>query len=95
MFCGSCGAEIEDGMKFCSNCGSAITKATQNAVGEGKPLEKQKAVVKSDDASSLGFAVLSCLLPIVGLILFIVWRKSSPQKAKSCGKGTIVGLIIV
>jgi hypothetical protein len=94
MFCGSCGAKIEDSMKFCSNCGGVVTQTSQNITEEGNRLEKQKVAVKPNDAPSLGFAILSCCLPIIGLILFIVWIKSRPQKAKSCGKGTIVGLII-
>jgi hypothetical protein len=57
-------------------------------------LEKQGEIKKHNDSSSLPFAILSCLFPIIGLILFFVWRKNRPQKAKSCGIGTVIGLII-
>ena len=46
-----------------------------------------------EDASSIGFAVLSFFFPLVGLILWLVWNDSSPKKAKSCGLGALVGFL--
>lgn len=46
------------------------------------------------DSRSFGFALLSFFFPIVGLILWIVWRQETPQKAKSCGIGAIVGTAV-
>ena len=45
------------------------------------------------DAPSAGFAVLSFFFPVVGLILWLVWMNTSPLKAKSCGKGALIGFI--
>jgi zinc transporter ZupT len=42
----------------------------------------------------MGFAVLGFFFPIVGLILWLVWRENLPRKAKSCGKGALVGALI-
>ena len=47
-----------------------------------------------NDASSMGFAVLSFFFPVIGLILFLVWKKDTPLKAKSCGKGALIGVIV-
>jgi hypothetical protein len=55
--------------------------------------EKQ-SVKKSNDAPSFGFAFLSFLFPLIGFILFRVWNNSSPQKAKSCGKGAYIGFFV-
>lgn len=46
------------------------------------------------DAPSTGFAVLSFFFPIVGLILYCVWRDTLPQRAKSAGVGGLLGFII-
>lgn len=46
------------------------------------------------DARSGGFAVLCFFFPIVGLILYLVWKDEKPLKAKSCGKGAIIGVIV-
>jgi len=47
-----------------------------------------------NDAPSFGFAFLSFLFPLIGFILFRVWNNSSPQKAKSCGKGAYIGIFV-
>jgi tryptophan-rich sensory protein len=47
-----------------------------------------------DDKPNGGFAVLGFFVPIVGLILFLVWNKEYPRKAKSCGKGALIGFIV-
>jgi hypothetical protein len=46
------------------------------------------------DAPSGGFAALSFFFPVVGLILWLVWKDQYPLKAKSCGKGALIGLIV-
>jgi len=84
-YCSGCGAELVDEAVVCVKCGrSVVTNATPQVVGE----------VNLNDAPSFGFAFLCFLFPIVGLILYLVWNNSSPKKAKSCGKGAIVGFIV-
>lgn len=46
------------------------------------------------DAPSTGYAILCFCFPIVGLILYCVWRESLPQRAKSAGVGGLLGFII-
>lgn len=46
------------------------------------------------DAPSTGFAILCFCFPIVGLILYCVWRETLPQRAKSAGVGGLLGFII-
>lgn len=46
------------------------------------------------DAPSAGFAVLGFFFPLVGLILFLVWNDRTPLKAKSAGKGALIGVCV-
>ena len=46
------------------------------------------------DAPSTGFAILSFFFPLVGLVLWLVWKDKTPLKAKSCGKGALIGVIV-
>ncbi|MCL1840456.1 MAG: hypothetical protein FWF75_01720 [Propionibacteriaceae bacterium] len=46
------------------------------------------------DKPSGGFAVLGFFIPLVGLILWLVWKDQTPLKARSCGKGALIGVII-
>ena len=39
--------------------------------------------------TALGF-----FIPIVGLILYLVWKDQTPLKAKSAGKGALIGAIV-
>ena len=45
------------------------------------------------DAPSFGFAVLGFFFPVVGLILYLVWFDRLPYRARSAGKGALVGVI--
>ncbi len=48
----------------------------------------------SEDSGSAGWGVLGCCFPLVGLILFLVWKDNKPRSAKSAGIGAIIGVVI-
>lgn len=48
----------------------------------------------TSDAPSAGFAVLGFFIPIVGLILYLVYENKQPMRAKSAGKGALIGFIV-
>lgn len=87
MFCKYCGKEIPDGSTFCPECGANLTENTP-------PQTPRPPVANPEDSSSFGFAFLCFLFPIVGLILYLVWKNTLPLRAKSCGKGAIVGVVV-
>ena len=45
------------------------------------------------DSGSFGWAVLGFFFPLVGLILFLVWKDSKPLSGKKAGIGALVGVI--
>ncbi len=45
------------------------------------------------DAPSPGMAALGFFFPIVGLILYCIWKSDRPQRANSAGKGALAGFI--
>ena len=75
--------------------------ATPQAVNgqEGTiPTEKvQKSPVKNApvEGGTFGWAVLGFLLFPIGLILFFIWRREYPKRAKSSGKGAFLGLVLL
>ena len=81
MFCKNCGKEIDPSAVVCPNCGCATDNYS--------PAKK----TSEDDSSSFGYAILGFLIPLVGLILYFVWKDSMPLRAKSVGKGALVGFI--
>lgn len=78
-YCTKCGKEIMDDAVICTGCGCA----------------QEVTTAKNDiDSSSVGFALLGFFIPIVGLILYFVWKESQPLKAKSAGKGALIGFCV-
>lgn len=74
-FCSKCGKEINEEAVICVHCGCSIA---QNKVAE-------------NDAPNMGFAILGFFIPLVGLILYLMWKDQTPLKAKSAGKGALFG----
>lgn len=81
MFCKKCGKEIDDSAIVCPDCGCATDNYKQ---------------VKSteQDSSSIGYVFLGFFLPIIGLILYFLWKDSTPLRAKNLAKGAIIGAIV-
>lgn len=46
------------------------------------------------DAPSFEYMVLGFFLPVVGLVLYIVWKDQMPLRAKSAGRGALIGTIV-
>ena len=82
-FCKNSGNQLADGAGFCPNCGTA-----QNAV----PV--QTAAPAPVDNGGFWWGALGCCVPIVGLILFLVWKDTKPKTAKSAGKGALISVIV-
>lgn len=109
MTCMYCGEQIADGLKFCPNCGAALpveapsmnqSYATPNPQ-PGQPQYQQPeiqfnapAAQPLNDSGSIGWGVLGFFFPIVGLILFLVWKNTKPQSAKVAGIGAIIGFVL-
>lgn len=82
-YCKNCGKEMNDNTTFCPNCG-----ASQNAASSQT---SQPTVV---DNGGIGWGLLGCCIPIVGLILFLVWKDNKPKTSKAAGIGALVGVIL-
>ena len=50
--------------------------------------------MSTQDSSSIGFGILGFFIPLVGLILFLVWKNEKPLKAKSCITGAAIGFVL-
>ena len=46
------------------------------------------------DSGSIGWAVLGFVIPLVGLILYLVWRDQKPKSAKMAGIGALVSVLL-
>ena len=99
--CKKCGKELPEGAQFCPQCGASMVEgqapsqaAWQPSSPQPSPYAQGAPVPRVDDAPSGGFFALGFFFPLVGLILFLVWKDQLPLRAKSCGKGALVGFIV-
>lgn len=81
MYCKRCGKYVPEGKKVCPFCG-------ESDLSIFAPMDKS-----SNDCTSLGYAILSFFLPLVGLTLYIVWKEFYPMRASSCAKGVIASIL--
>jgi uncharacterized membrane protein YvbJ len=79
MFCKNCGQEIDDNADVCIHCGVATGK--KGYYGNS-----------SDNPSHLA-GVASCCFPVVGIILYFIWKDDKPQSASLVCKWMIGGVV--
>ena len=46
------------------------------------------------DRGGFVWGLLGCCIPVVGLVLFLVWRDEKPKTAKAAGIGALVSVIL-
>ena len=78
-------------MAFCKYCGAQIDDNAVVCTSCGVAQNTAPAVV---DKGGFGWGVLGCCIPIVGLILFLVWKDTKPKTAKAAGIGALVSVIL-
>lgn len=79
-------------MKFCPKCGNQLVDEAVICPACGCSQESAKPAVQ--DGKSFGFAVLGFFVPVAGLILYLLWKDTTPLKAKSAGKGALISTIL-
>lgn len=47
-----------------------------------------------NDKGGFLWGLLGCCVPIVGLILFLVWKDQKPKTAKAAGIGALVSVVV-
>ena len=70
---------VDETSLYCNNCGTRLDNTQNQTNYEDKP--------------SFGFAILGFFIPLVGLILFLIYEGKKPKRAKSAGKGALIGFI--
>lgn len=78
MYCKYCGKEVYADAVVCIHCGRALNDC-QDSI---------------DDSGHIGWGLLGFLVPMVGLILYIIWKNDKPKNAVIAGKGALINLCV-
>ena len=78
-------------MAFCKYCGAQIDDNAVVCTSCGASQSTAPAVV---DKGGFGWGLLGWCVPIVGLILFLVWKDTKPKTSKAAGIGALVSVIL-
>ena len=94
-----CGAMVSRKITNCPNCGnllnpSVISASTIEIINQSSTDTDSLNKSKVKDKKSLGINILSVLFPIVGYIVYFVWRKETPIRAKSILTSALIGSAI-
>ena len=74
---------------YCSNCGKEIDEKAYVCPYCGV---KQKQATNDESIGGLG--ILCFLFPLLGLILYLVWKENKPKKSSGAGKTALWGFIL-
>ena len=77
---------------FCKNCGQPMDEHSNVCPNCGAVQNQTPPVV---DNGGIGWGLLGCCIPVVGLVLFLVWKDTKPKTAKAAGIGALVSVFLI
>ena len=75
-YCKNCNSELNDNAIYCSHCG----------------LTQEIEINKVNDKGGFWWGLLGFVVPLVGFILYLVFRNERPKTSKACGIGALINL---
>ena len=79
MYCPNCGDQISAYAEVCPKCGVRVKETSSS--GEDKP--------------NIAVNLLSfCCIPILGIVMFFVWKDDKPRAAKSALIWSLVSIVL-
>ena len=90
-YCRNCGQFIDSDATFCPECGSRQFNGTSNV---DDSYYSGRGDLHQEDSGSIGWWFLGFFIPLIGLVLYLVWKDSKPLSAKRAGTGALVGFIV-
>lgn len=99
--CSNCNITVQDNVNFCPECGYnyfIYDNNNQYNYQSQYNYVPQYGYQQSSNVSTTPpflWGLIGFLVPIAGLILYLVWKNSNPEQAKAAGKGALiyVGLV--
>lgn len=84
MFCENCGTPLQDNDQVCTECGDRVNQVCT-------PIKDDSAAT---ERASILWCVVGFCVPIVGLIIYLLWKDIKPRAAKYAGVGALTSVIV-
>jgi len=83
-------------MAYCKNCGKEISDYAANCPECGAPQQQRQNVPNQSglDSGGFGWGLLGFCIPIVGIVLYFVWKDERPNTAKALIQGALISIAI-
>ena len=90
MYCPGCGKQITVNDHYCPYCGKQLNSDQQPNYN----YRPDYSHVNGDDAPSIGYSIISVFVPIIGIILYFLFKRNYPNRAQACGIAALIGFLI-
>ena len=94
VVCVRCGVAKGSGNTYCPNCGKVTIPNAAVCLNCGYSLVNLQTQSSAEDDGNIGWGILGFFIPLVGLILYLVWKDSKPKSAKMAGKWALISFTI-
>ena len=95
MFCPKCGSQNSDTAGFCVSCGAPLNPASNPAGNTFRtpppPPPAGGPGPGNDPGADTVMKIVSFCFPIVGIILYFVWKQEKPKSASDVCKFAAIG----
>ncbi|MDR1412375.1 MAG: DUF2510 domain-containing protein [Actinomycetes bacterium] len=92
--CATCKKTIAFDDTFCPKCGAQQPELTTTELASVIAQVQTSSAQKPQDIEpNFGYAVLGFFIPVVGLVLYLIWKDDKPGPANSAGTGALVSFI--
>lgn len=91
-YCKQCGRPLVDNQKFCSGCGSKLS-STKEARNWDSDTSDEDSKGNNDLLYTVLGAVGGLFIPIIGVILFFVFREKKPKCARIALIAGLIGFL--
>lgn len=80
-FCQHCGGEVHKDAVVCVHCGRTIQQ-----------LHHSSTLSSIQDEGGFLWGLLGFLVPVAGLVIYLIWKDERPNNARSAGIGALVNV---
>lgn len=74
---------------YCRNCGKEIDDNADVCIYCGRSQKDNRI----EDNGGCGWTLLGLCIPLVGFILYLVWRDEKPKTARAVGLGALINIL--